>query len=77
MQNIFVLAIYNRLLTDDEKEQTELPEGVDPDTIPVTQSAIFESQQALDEFLIDPELDTLNIQLLSQFNVNEQGHIVG
>lgn len=77
MQNIFVLAIYNRLLTDDEKEQTELPEGVDPDTIPVTQSAIFESHQALDEFLIDPELDTLNIQLLSQFNVNEQGHIVG
>ena len=77
MEDVFILAIYNRLLTEDEKAQTELPQDVDPDTVPVTQSAIFESEQALDEFLIDPELSSLNIKLLSQFKVNALGHIVG
>lgn len=77
MEDVFILAIYNRLLTEDEKAQTKLPQDVDPDTVPVTQSAIFESEQALDEFLIDPELSSLNIKLLSQFKVNALGHIVG
>ena len=77
MEDVFILAIYNRLLTEDEKAQTELPQDVDPDTVPVTQSAIFESGQALDEFLIDPELSSLNIKLLSQFKVNALGYIVG
>lgn len=77
MEDVFILTIYNRLLTEDEKAQTELPQDVDPDTVPVTQSAIFESSQALDEFLIDPELSSLNIKLLSQFKVNALGHIVG
>lgn len=77
MQNVFILAIYTRLLTDDEKARTELPEGVDADKVPITQSAIFESQEALDEFLVDPELSALDIKVLSQFKVNDLGHIVG
>lgn len=77
LQNTFILAIYNRLLTEDEKAQTELPDTVDPDELRVTQSAVFENQSALDEFLIDPELSALNIDLLTQFKINDLGHIIG
>lgn len=76
-ENEFILAIYTRLLTDEEKEQIDLPADVNPNKVPLTQSDIFEDVQALDEFLMNPDMADLNIKLLSKYTINNEGHIIG
>lgn len=76
-ENEFILAIYTRLLTDEEKEQIDLPADVNPNKVPLTQSDIFESVQDLDEFLMNPDMADLDIKLLSKYTINNEGHIVG
>lgn len=76
-ENEFILAIYTRLLTDEEKEQIDLPEDVNPNKVPLTQSDIFQNMQDLDEFLMNPDMADLDIKLLSKYTINDEGHIVG
>lgn len=73
----FILAIFNRKLSEEEIKNLDIGDDVNSEDLRITESNVYESEEDLNASLLDnDEFKTLDGTLLTTHKINELGHIL-